>query len=277
MAIKQKKVVKKEELGKINRIKTYIQGLDENLHGGVPEGQIVLLCGSAGTMKSSVAFNILYNGVLNGKTGVYITLEQSCDSLLKHMQNMQFDLSKINIERFEEISKLNQVVSKVKSAKQGTLVISDLAAIRKKMTNIKFGASGNWLSAIKNLLTKLKSGAKCDLFVLDSMAALYVLSDFDKPRSKIFHIFEFLRDLGITSYILSEMPLDQSRFSGYEVEDFLADAIIYLQLTKRHRKVTREISVVKMRATDCDHNVYTLLYKDKKFQAVFGGKTPLIE
>jgi len=268
---------KKEKTGKINRIKTHIKGLDENLQGGIPEGQIVLLCGSAGTMKSSVAFNILYNEVLNGKTGVYITLEQSCDSLLEHMENMQFDLSKINIERFDEISKLNQMVTKVKSAKQGTLVISDLAAIRKKMTNIKFGASGNWLSAIKNLLTKLKSGAKCDLFMLDSMAGLYVLSDFDKPRSKIFHIFEFLRDIGITSYIISEMPLDQSRFSEYEIEDFLADAIIYLQLTKRHRRVTREISIVKMRATDCDHNVYTLLYQDKKFQAVFGGKTPLIE
>ena len=63
----------KMENEKVKRIKTYIKGLDENLQGGIPEGHIVLVCGSAGTMKSSVSFNILYNEVLNGKTAIYIT------------------------------------------------------------------------------------------------------------------------------------------------------------------------------------------------------------
>jgi KaiC/GvpD/RAD55 family RecA-like ATPase len=144
------------------------------------------------------------------------------------------------------------------------------------MKNVKFGASGDWLSAIKNMVSKLKLESKCDLFALDSMAALYVLSEFEKPRAKIFHIFEFLRDLKLTSFILSEMPLDQSRYSQYEIEGFLADGILYLQLAKRYRKVTREISIVKMRATDCNTNVFSLVYKNKIFQAMYGGKTPLI-
>ncbi|MDP7556059.1 MAG: ATPase domain-containing protein [Nitrospinota bacterium] len=262
---------------KVQRIKTYIKGLDENLQGGIPEGHIVLVCGSAGTMKSSMSFNILYNEVLNGKTAIYITLEQSCASLLKHMENMQFDLSKINIEVLSDISGTNGIAKKVKLSKTGTLIISDLGAIRKKMKNVKFGASGDWLGAIKNLVGKLKLESKCDLFALDSLAALYVLSDFEKPRAKIFHIFEFLRDLKLTSFILSEMPLDQSTYSKYEVEDFLADGILYLQLAKRYRKVTREISIVKMRATDCNTNIFSLVYKNKNFQAIYGGKTPLIE
>ena len=127
------------------------------------------------------------------------------------------------------------------------------------------------------IIKKISTSSKCDLFVLDSLSALYVLSSFDKPRTKIFHIFEFLRDLGLTSFLVSEMPIDQSKYSEYEVEDFLADGIIYLQLTKRYRKVTREISVVKMRATECNNDVFTLEYKNKKFQATFGGRTPLVE
>ena len=261
---------------KIKRIKTYIGGFDENMQGGVPEGHIVLVCGSSGTMKSSVTFNMLYNEVLNGKTGIYITLEQSARSLLNQMENMGFDMSKINMKILSEISKLNETTKKAKSSKTGNLVISDLGAIRKKLVNTKFGPSGDWLNAIKNIIKKIKSDSGCNMLILDSLSALYVLSSFENPRTKIFHIFEFLRDLGITSFLISEMPLDQSKYSEYKVEDFLSDGIIYLQLTKRVRKVNREISVVKMRATECNNDVFSLEYKDKKFYAAYGGKTPLV-
>lgn len=261
---------------KIKRIKTYIIGLDENLQGGIPEGHIVLICGSSGTMKSSVAFNMIYHEVLNGKVGLYITLEQSAQSLLNQMKNMGFDLSKVNIKVLAEISKLNEITTKIKSSKIGTLVISDLGVIRKKLVNTKFGPSGDWLNAIKNIIKKIKSDSDCNIVVLDSLSALYVLSSFDEPRTKIFHIFEFLRDLNVTSFLISEMPLDQSKYSEHEVEDFLSDGIIHLQLSKRGRKVTREISIVKMRATKCNTDVFTLEYKDKKFYALYGGKTPLV-
>jgi len=260
----------------IKRVKTHIEEFDENLEGGIPEGHLVLVCGSSGTMKSSVSFNLLYNEVLNGKTGVYITLEQSSGSLLKHVENMGYDMSKVNVVTFSEIAKLNEVTKKVKSTKEGNLIMSDLSAIRKKLVGTKFGPGGDWLSAIKNVIKKIKSEAGCDLFVLDSLSALYVLSNFNNPRINIYHIFEFLRDLGITSFLISEMPLDQSKFCQYEVEDFLSDGIVYLQLSKRFRKVTREISVVKMRATDSNADVFTLEYKNKKFHASYGGKTPLV-
>lgn len=266
----------KIESREIKRIKTYIKGFDENLQGGIPEGHIVLICGSSGTMKSSVTFNIIYNEVLNGKTGLYITLEQSGISLLKQMENMGFDMSKLDISILSEISQLNEITKKVKSSKGGNLIISDLGAIRKKLVDTKLGPSGDWLNAIKNVIKKIKSDSGCDMVVLDSLSALYVLSSFDEPRIKIFYIFEFLRDLNITSFLISEIPLDQSKYSEYGVEDFLSDGIIYLQLSKRTRKVTREISVVKMRVTECNNDVFTLEYKDKQFYASYGGKIPLV-
>ena len=261
---------------KIKRIKTHINEFDETLQGGIPESHIVLVCGSSGTMKSSMSFNTIYNEVLNGKTGIYITLEQSCKSLLNQMENMGFDLSKIDIEILTEISKLSEITKKIKSSKKGVLVISDLGAIRKKLVDTKLGPNGDWLNAIKNIIKKIKSDSNCNLVVLDSLSALYVLSNFDEPRMRIFYMFEFLRDLNITSFLISEMPLDQSKYSQYEVEDFLSDGIIYLQLSKRGRKVTREISVVKMRATNCNSDVFTMEYKNKQFFASYGGKIPLV-
>ena len=259
----------------IKRIKTYIEGLDENLEGGIPQNHIILICGTSGTMKSSVCFNILYNEALRGEVGMYLTLEQSSYSLLEHMANMEFDLSKINLVALDDISKLDEATKKLKG-KKGGLIIADLSSIRKKVKDTKFSSGSDWLNAIKNLVKKVKDEANCKLCVLDSLSALYVLSQFEEPRTKLFFIFEFLRDLQLTSFLISEMPLDKSKYTEFGVEEYLGDGMIYLQLTERYRKVTREISITKMRATDCNIDIFTLEYKNGKFHALYGGKTPVI-
>jgi len=268
-----KELRKKQEL---KRLKVYINGFDEQLEGGIPEGYITLICGTCGTMKTSVAFNVLYNEALDGKIGLYVSLEQSAKSLLEHAEKMGYDLSKINLIVMSDISKLKSNIQDIKSSKSGSLLISDLGSIRKQVMGTKMGPSGDWLNVIKNIIKKLKQEAKCDLFVLGSLSALYVLSSFDDPRTKLFYIFEFLRDVGLTTFLVSEMPLNKSKYSEYEVEDYLADGIILLQHTEKFRKVIREISVVKMRATDCNTDVFTLEYKNKKFYALQGGKPPIV-
>lgn len=53
------------------RVRPDIRGLDEQMQGGVPTGQIVLLAGKPGAMKSSVAFNSLYhNAKQDGRGGL---------------------------------------------------------------------------------------------------------------------------------------------------------------------------------------------------------------
>ncbi|MBR9705457.1 hypothetical protein GOV14_00315 [Candidatus Pacearchaeota archaeon] len=258
----------------IERVKTHIIGLDENLEGGIPINHTVLFSGTAGTMKSSITFNILYNEALDGNTGLYLTLEQSTDSLLNHMVNLDFDLSKINLIVIPDISNIEK---DIKSAtKKGSLIIADLGAIRKKLKDTKFSSGSDWLNAIFNLIKKVAKSTDLKLFVLDSLAALYVLSKFEDPRSKLFFIFESLRDLNLTSYLISEAPYSRNNITEFGVEEYLADGVIQLQLTERYRKVTREISIVKMRTTNCNLDIFTLEYKNGKFQAMYGGKTPVI-
>lgn len=259
----------------IKRVKTYIEGLDDNLEDGIPEGHIVLISGSSGTMKSSVTFNILYSEALKGEVGLYVTLEQSYTSLLKHMINLDFDLSRIEIAVLSDISKLDESVKKLKG-KKGGIIVADLGSIRKKVKDAKFSSGGDWLNAIKNLIKEVKEGTNCKLFVLDSLAALYVLSQFEEARTKLFFIFEFLREMGLTSFLISEVSRDKNMLSEYGIEEYLADGIIHLMLTERYRKVTREIHVVKMRATNCNNDIFTLEFKNKKFSALYGGKTPVI-
>lgn len=260
----------------IKRIPLYIQGLDENIEGGVPEGHIVLVSGSAGTMKSSITFNILFNEALKGKVGVYCSLEQSYDSIIQQMVNMNFDMSRVNLVIIKDLAELRTAINKMKSVGNGGLVIVDIGCIRKEIRDVKIADNRSWLNVIKNVVKKIKEEVDCKLFCLDSLSALYVLSRFENPRIELFYLFEFLRDLEITSFLISECQPQSDKYSEFEIEEFLSDGIIHLRLTPFRRNVVREISVVKMRATACNNDIFSLEYKHNKFQALYGGQNPLL-
>jgi len=265
--------------GDIKRIPLYIQGLDEVMEGGIPEGHITLICGAAGTMKSSVCFNSVYNECVNkGKIGLYFTLEQSYASLLNHIINMGYDLSKVNVLLINDLSNISTNLAQLKNSKRGTIIFADLGCIRKEIKDAKVATSQNagWLNVIKNLIKKVKSDLGLDMVVIDSLSALYVLSKFENPRIELFYVFEFLREMAATSFLISEMPLDGSKYSEYGVEDFLCDGIVFIRLSPFRRAVVREISIVKMRATSVKTDIFSLEFKNGKFYALYGGQNPLL-
>jgi KaiC/GvpD/RAD55 family RecA-like ATPase len=271
------KIITKQ--GEIQRIPLYIQGLDEVMEGGIPEGHITLMCGSAGTMKSSVCFNTVYNECLaKSKVSIYFTLEQSYSSLLNHIINMGYDLSKINVLLINDLSNISATLAQLKSSKRGTVIFADLGCIRKEIKDAKIASTQNagWLNVIKNVIKKVKADLSLDLVVLDSLSALYVLSKFENPRIELFYIFEFLRELNVTSYLISEMPVDGSRYSEYGVEDFLCDGIIHIRLSPFRRAVVREVSIVKMRSSSVKTDIFSLEFKNGKFYALYGGQNPLL-
>ncbi|MFQ5553017.1 MAG: RAD55 family ATPase, partial [Thermoplasmata archaeon] len=47
----------------MERVPTFVEGFDQALGGGIPEGSVVLVCGTPGTMKTSLVFSVLYHNV----------------------------------------------------------------------------------------------------------------------------------------------------------------------------------------------------------------------
>lgn len=257
------------DTSKINRINTYIEGFDEQLGGGIPKGSVTLLCGISGTMKSSIAFNIIYHEVLNGKTAMYVSLEQSYYSLLSQMVSMGFDLTKIDIVVLSYLSELLTTLDQIKNLKKGVLIIVDIGAIREELKRLRSTTpTSDWTNMLKNMIRKLQDTPFFQLFVLDSLSAFYTLSSFDNARKDLFHMFNFLRTSGLTSFLISEMSLDSKKYADYNVEDFLTDGIIYLSLESKERHVVREISAVKMRNTRCNTDIFVLNFDKNKFQAL---------
>ena len=221
------------------RIKTYLGKMDELLHGGVPKGHVVLLSGMPGTMKSSLAYNILYYNAKNdGIPGLYITLEQGRDSLLTHMKslNMDHDLVK------------------------DKLGIVDIAFLRKSMDE---NADQEWLEVFKMYAENLKKNLDYQILVTDSLAALEILAGIKDTRAELFYFFEWLRDLNVTTFLIAE-AYDQA----VEVhdEEFLADGVIALTKERQGNDMIRCIVIDKMRGTDHATGVFSLLTTDRGFE-----------
>ncbi len=262
------------DASQIKRIKTYIKGLDENMQGGIPEGHIVLIHGSAGTMKSSLCFSMMYNEVLlNKRNCLYISLEQSYASILKNMVNMGFDMSKINIIYMNDLAKFGTLVKQI-NQNAGNLIITDIGCVRKQIKDIKVSENKSWLNVVKNIILKTAQEANVNFFTFDSLSALYTLSTFENPRMELFYFFEYLRDLNMTSLMISEESEDKANIFGSE--SFLSDGIITLRLTPFRRNIIREISISKMRSTKCNTDVFSFEFKNGSFYALYGGQNPLL-
>ena len=73
----------------MRKIKTYIEGFDEVLDGGIPEGHVVLVCGTPGTMKTSLTYSIMYENAKNDNMkGLYISLEENYENLKGAMMDL---------------------------------------------------------------------------------------------------------------------------------------------------------------------------------------------
>lgn len=219
------------------RIKTYVKGLDENLQRGVPENSVILLAGPPGTMKSSMGFYILYNNVKeNDDRAVYISLEESRDSLIGNMSGLGMDWSTVDRK----------------------LSILDLGLIRSRMSALE---DMDWLNVFKMYVKNLKENLDNDFLVIDSLPILETMADFEEPRKDLFNFFEWLRNLEVTTFVIHEMPVDGLVFSDSS-EGFLSDGVIHLELRREDTNMDLFLSVVKMRKTKHSRDYYPLIYED---------------
>jgi KaiC/GvpD/RAD55 family RecA-like ATPase len=223
------------------RIPTYIDGFDKVIGGGVPKGHVVLLCGTPGTMKTSLAFNILYNNVKNnGSKGLFIALEEGLESLKGAME----DLGMKDIDEME-------------------LYVLDVAKIR--MEHKEEELTKNWIEILTKYIEQRVRESNFDLVVIDSLAALYSLAQLTNPRRDLFHFFGFLRELGSTTFLISEIPTGSDRLVAYQ-EDFLSDGILYLrQYEVGETDVQLRIRCIKMRRTAHERGYFTLMKADDHF------------
>ncbi len=75
------------------RTTTGIPDLDEMLGGGVYRGSSVLISGSAGTGKTSIAVNVVAAASRAGERSLYLSFEESSQQLVRNMRSIGVDLA----------------------------------------------------------------------------------------------------------------------------------------------------------------------------------------
>src|SRR5213078_1175279 len=68
----------------MKRIPTKMEGLDDVLGGGIPDGSIVLVSGAPGTMKTSLTYHILHANALDRVRGLYVSLAKPREPRRSH-------------------------------------------------------------------------------------------------------------------------------------------------------------------------------------------------
>ena len=236
----------------MKRVSTHIEGLDEVLGGGIPEGNVVLVSGAPGTMKTSLTYHILHSSALDGSRGLYVSLEQGRASLIDHTEGLGYRLDDT----------------------RGNLSVLDLSMLRKKMSGM---TDQPWLDLFKLYAQGIRNSFDYRFLVLDSLDALEILAKFREPRREIFSLIRWLRDLKCTSFLLGELPTDRTggadpRRAAYakHKEDYLADGILHLRLARQGEfGMQRQLRVVKMRGTRHDTGYHALVF-DNGFRVTRG-------
>ncbi len=227
----------------VKMVKTHVKGFDKELGGGIPYGHLILLSGTPGTMKSTLAYSMIHENVIrDGHVGLYISFEQSKESLQFH----------INRSGFADIQKTKD-----------KLFIVDLAKIR-KLTDSK--DDDPWMEILKKYVNYHVKKLKPNILVFDSLPILEITARMTDRRTELFHLFEWLRELETTIIIINESNNDPNTLRE---EDFLSDGIIHLQMTPvGDVDLQRRIRCVKMRGMDHNTSYFNLEFAKGKFRIV---------
>jgi KaiC/GvpD/RAD55 family RecA-like ATPase len=227
----------------VSLLPTYVDGLDKALGGGIPKGSTVVVAGTPGTMKTSLVFNMLYHNSHHGSRALYITLEQSAENLRIAMKRFGFD-----------------------DFNESQIYIVDIGRLRLELN--KKEVTRDWIEIIVEIVKEAVNTNQYDLLALDSLDALYSLMGLHNPRRELFHLFGALKELGLTTFLIGEVPFGSNQITEFG-EDFLADGILYLkQVELNESDVELRLRCVKMRMVDTEHSSFALLHDGGKFSVV---------
>jgi circadian clock protein KaiC len=202
---------------------TGIEGLDNILGGGIPTNNIVLVTGTAGTGKTSLAFEFLVRGAMSGESGVLITTVESRNKLLSNIPSLVFYDEKAWGKQLS-ITTLKDLLEEagISSGKAGEAVMDML------ITSVE----------------KLMVSTKAKRLVIDSIDT--VLLDQKEERLNTYFLTklsDILHNQGATAMLVSKAATSESMIGS------VVDGVIHMGNLERKGDLLRTMQVPKMKGT----------------------------
>ncbi|MGB2581414.1 MAG: ATPase domain-containing protein [Thermoplasmata archaeon] len=225
--------------GDRDRCATGIDGFDTVLYGGIPRANTVLLTGSCGTGKTSLALEFLIHGASKGENSLFISVTENSEKMLANIIPYNF---------FEE--------SLIKS---GKLVFVDLPVMYERLGMTKAELTMEEIDLLVAAIASLVRELGTKRLVIDSITSVcYKLKTSEKIRDFILKLSKALTDVGCTSILVSEMSAQASSYSMFGVEEAISDGIVLMANMERRGDLLRTLQVIKMRGTMHSRAKYVL-------------------
>ena len=220
----------------LERIKTGVEGLDSIIEGGLPKNSITLVSGPPGSGKSIFCFQFLYEGVRKGEKCLFLTLDRKVENILTQAKELGFDFQPAMEKKLAKFLFLNinkkfiyeTMTNEVLSGDYDRVVLDSITPLSEMPIYIKNVETASDISIINP--EELPSGGNLPIRRLHLR---YILSALETANS--------------TSVVTSELPIGSSLLSRDGMSEFLADAVIVLNLDPTMDR--RKLSVMKMRST----------------------------
>ncbi|MFC7325651.1 KaiC domain-containing protein [Halorubrum rutilum] len=216
----------------IERTDVGIEGLDDMILGGVPSRSLLSVIGGAGTGKTTFALQFLNRALESDGKGVYITLEQTRESIFSTAEEKGW--------AFHE------------AADEGRLAVVAIDPIE----------MANSLASIRNDLTRLIAEFDADRLVLDSVSLLEMMYDHPaKRRSEVFGFTRSLKEAGVTTLLTSEASQETPYASRHGIVEYLTDAVFVLQYVRGSDFRETRLAVEIQKIRDANHSRETKPYE----------------
>jgi circadian clock protein KaiC len=224
---------------RVERCITGIDGLDNILNGGIPRGNTILVTGAVGTGKTSMCMEFLVHGALYGDTGLFLSVTESSDKLLKNIIPYDF---------FED-----------RLVKEGQLHFVDIPVMYDRLGLDKPVFDYEEIHILTDAIVGLVREMRIRRLVVDSITSVsYRLKSEEIIREFVLRMGAALSAVGCTTLLVSEISPSHERYSTYGVEEAIADGIIVMGNLERRGDLLRTLQVVKMRGTQHSRAKYVL-------------------
>ena len=199
-----------------------IIGIDEMIRGGFPENSVICIIGPPGTGKSIMSLEFLFEGIEHGENGLYISVEESSDSIISTAEEQSLEISQ--------------------NLRGGNIGILDMNPME----------TANSLDKILEDLPEIVDEFGAGRLVVDSASVIEMIyNSQSERRPKMIEFINCLKEIDTTTVLTSESSNNENYQSRFGVLEYLCDLVIVLFYVRPHdfRETRLALEIMKIRDT----------------------------
>ncbi len=218
----------------MEKVKTGIDGLDVMLNGGIPKGHAFTVMGAFGTGKTTFSLQYIWEGLQQGESGIFITLEEDKNAMIETGLSYGWDFRKY---------------------------IEDEQLAVEKLTPADAEAT---IQKIKSDLPKFIKNFDAERIAIDSISLLNMLAETPREkRDQLFALSKMIKDTGATALLTAEVKDDNPESSRDGLIEYTADGVILLRYNEtKTGEVQLSIQVKKMRRINHSREIKPFVITD---------------